>query len=92
MHLKKLELSACMKTCLLKMAARRKCEWSDEKGRNHWNVTGELGFNLNTLYALETRGLVEYERGFLYPEDEKYGVYVDKWRLTELGIKAAEAV
>lgn len=78
-----------MKNALLEMHARWLCKWHTEKGRDHWDAEPELKAKANTLYGLRARGLIEYERGFLYPADARYGTYFNKWRLTEAGIDAA---
>jgi hypothetical protein len=72
------------------MYNRHKSKMSVENGRDHWYATLELDGKTNTLIALRYKDLVDYECGYLYPEDEKFNRKIDKWRLNENGIEMAE--
>jgi hypothetical protein len=83
-------LSTPMKIVLLNMYNRHKSNMSTANGRDHWYATLELDGRTNSLIALQRRDLVDYECGYLYPEDEKFNRQIDKWRLNEKGIEMAE--
>jgi hypothetical protein len=86
-------LSEQMQSCLKEMYERRLNPNHTIRGRDHWDAEPELVAKSNTLHGLKARGYVEFERGFMNPNDTPaFGTYYNKWRLTDFGIKTAESL